>query len=181
MSGKALKLVKKKFKAHILDSHDRLGNETVIVARDGFRELCEHLRSEPKLDFDFLKDVTAVDYLSRRPRFEVVYVLYSMTHRHHLRLRVPLEEDDLHLPTVCDIWRAANWGEREVWDMYGVRFDGHPNPLRILMYEEFEGHPLRKDYPIQRSQPRMDLRRAERDAVEEHRHFYVEGHSPSDG
>mgnify|MGYP002620152683 CR=1 FL=1 len=173
MSKKVLQALQKKFKAHILDSHDRLGDETVIITAEGLRPICEFLKSDDKMAFDFLRDLTAVDYLQRKPRFEVVYQLYSMSLKHRVRLRVVVEEGNETVPSVCDLWRAANWAEREVWDMYGIRFEGHPDLRRILMYEEFEGHPLRKDYPIQLSQPRMDLRRKERDSVEEYRHFHL--------
>ena len=173
MSAKNLKRFTKAFKKVLIDTHNRLGNETAIVPRESFREVMEYLNSDSKMDYDFLKDVTCVDYLHRKPRFEMVYILYSMTHKHHLRIRVPLEEGDTVIPTVTDIWRAANWAEREVWDMYGVKFEGHPDLRRILMYEDFVGHPLRKDYPIQQSQPRMDLRTKERDAVEEYRTMHV--------
>lgn len=175
MSKQALKRLQKQFKSQVLDTHDHCGNETAIVSRDGFRAVCEFLRSDEKMAFDYLSDVTAVDFLARVPRYEVVYHFYSMTHRHRLRIKVPLAEGDEHLPTVSDLWRAANWGEREVFDMYGIRFDGHPDLRRILLYDEFQGHPLRKDYPKQLSQPRMDLRRKERDAVEEYQHYFVEG------
>jgi NADH-quinone oxidoreductase subunit C len=173
MSKKTLQTIQKKFKSSILDSHDRLGDETVIVPAEKLVDLCNYLRSDEKMAFDMLVDVTAVDYLQRTPRFEVVYHLYSTQKKHRLRIRVPLEADSLRAPTVSGIWRAANWAEREVWDMFGIHFDGHPDLRRILMYEEFEGHPLRKDYPIQKSQPRMDLRRKERDAVEEFRHYFL--------
>lgn len=173
MSKKALKLVTKKFKKSIIDTHDRFGNYTAIVDKAAIRDICLFCREDDKLKFDLMADLTAVDYLQRKPRFEVVYNLYSIELKHRLRLRVPIEEGDETIDTVCDIWRAANWAEREVWDMYGIRFDGHPDLRRILMYEEFEGHPLRKDYPIQQSQPRMDLLRAERDAVEEYKTYFI--------
>ncbi len=172
MSKKVLKRVQKEFKAAIIDTHDRLGNETVIVDRSVIHELCTWLRDNEHTQFDMLSDLTVVDYMQRKPRFEVVYHVYSLKHRHRLRVRVPLEEGDEVIASVCDVWRAANWAEREAWDMFGVRFEGHPDLRRILLYEEFEGHPLRKDYPIQQSQPRMDLRRRERDAVEEYEALY---------
>ena len=115
-------------------------------------------RDEPELRFDVLMDLTAVDYLKYPgredgPRFEVVYHLFSVGHNHRLRLKVRVDEDDAQVPTAVDLWPIANWLEREVWDMFGVRFAGHPDPRRLLMYEEFVGHALRKDYPINRRQP----------------------------
>jgi NADH-quinone oxidoreductase subunit C len=86
-------------------------------------------------------------------RFAVVYHFYSLTHKHRLRLLVPLDEADAEVDTLTSLWAAANWLEREVWDMFGIRFRGHPDLKRILMYEEFEGHPLRKDYPVKKRQP----------------------------
>jgi NADH-quinone oxidoreductase subunit C len=86
-------------------------------------------------------------------RFAVVYHFYSMVHKHRLRLVVPLEESDAELDSLTSLWAGADWLEREVWDMFGIRFQGHPNLKRILMYEEFEGHPLRKDYPVNKRQP----------------------------
>jgi NADH-quinone oxidoreductase subunit C len=180
MSSKALKRLTKEFKSSVIDTHDRFGNETAIVHREALRDICQFLRNDPKMNFDMLMDLTAVDYLQRKPRFEVVYMFYSIGLKHRLRLRIPLEEGDEVVDSICDIWRAANWAEREVWDMYGVRFNGHPDLRRILLYEEFEGHPLRKDYAVQQSQPRMDLRRKERDAVEEYTYFHVEGNRPDD-
>lgn len=178
MSKKALQAVQKKFKARILDTHDRLGNETLVVHADGLLEVCTWLRDDDKMAFDMLSDITAVDYLNRSPRFEVVYHLYSTRLKHRLRLRVPLELDGLRVASVSGLWKSALWGEREVYDMFGVDFAGHPDLRRILMYEEFVGHPLRRDYPIQQSQPRMDLRRTERDAVEEYRYYYLSNTAP---
>jgi NADH-quinone oxidoreductase subunit C len=98
-------------------------------------------------------DVTAVDFLGRTPRFEVVYHLYSMSQGHRLRVKILVEEADPAVPSLSALWHAANWLEREVWDMFGIRFDGHPDLRRILMYPEFQGHPLRKDYPVAKRQP----------------------------
>ncbi len=105
-----------------------------------------------------LADLTAVDYSKfpgreDGPRFEVVYHLLSVPHNHRLRVKVRVSEDDPVVPTASGLWPIADWFEREVWDMFGLRFAGHPNPKRLLLYEEFVGHPLRKDYPINRRQP----------------------------
>ncbi len=88
-----------------------------------------------------------------KARFVVTYHFFSLMHKHRLRLVVPLEEADAELDSVTSLWAGADWLEREVWDMFGIRFEGHPNLKRILMYEEFEGHPLRKDYPVNKRQP----------------------------
>ena len=88
-----------------------------------------------------------------KARFTVVYHFYSLKHKHRLRLVVPLEEADAELDSLTSLWAGADWLEREVWDMFGIRFNGHPNLKRILMYEEFKGHPLRKDYPVKKRQP----------------------------
>ena len=99
-------------------------------------------------------DLTAVDYMDRKAqRFEVVYHFYSSTLNHRVRLKVPVDEDDCLVDTLDSLYKAANWFEREVWDLYGIKFKGHPNMKRILLYEEFKGHPLRKDYPINKRQP----------------------------
>jgi NADH-quinone oxidoreductase subunit C len=100
-----------------------------------------------------LSDVTAVDLLPRAPRFEVVYHLYSVARNHRVRVKAPVPEDDPELHSVEALYASANWMEREVWDMYGIRFAGHPDLRRLLLYEEFEGHPLRKDYAKEKRQP----------------------------
>ncbi len=106
------------------------------------------LRDDAELRFDLLADVTAVDYLGRTPRFEVVYILRSTVSHHRLRVKVPVDGPDPVVPTATGVWKSALWGERETFDMFGIRFAGHPDLRRILMYPEFEGHPLRKDYPL---------------------------------
>jgi len=142
----------------LLATHEYRGDHTAVVAREGLVAALSLCRDDDALAFDLLVDVTAVDYLrfpgrEDGPRFEVVYHLYSIAHGHRVRLKVPVEQDDPVVPTATGLWPIANWLEREVWDMFGIRFDGHPDLRRLLMYEEFEGHPLRKDYPINRRQP----------------------------
>jgi NADH-quinone oxidoreductase subunit C len=100
-----------------------------------------------------LVDLTAVDYLGEKPRFELVYHLLSLEHNHRVRIKARVDEASPEIDTTVPLWAAANWMEREVWDMYGIRFRGHPDLRRILLYEEFEGHPLRKDYPKEKRQP----------------------------
>jgi NADH-quinone oxidoreductase subunit C len=127
-----------------LDLHAAL-----VVSRDDVPAVALALRDRPDLRFNFLSDLTAVDYHPREPRFELVYLLVSLAHRQRLRLRVRLRGEDAHLRTVSGVWPAANWLEREVWDMFGIVFDGHPDPRRLLMPEDWTGFPLRKDYPVQ--------------------------------
>ena len=115
--------------------------------------ICKFLRNKPELRYDLLVDLTGVDYIGREQRFEVVYHFFSMKKNHRLRLKVRLEAADPVAPSLTGLWPVADWFEREVWDMFGIRFKGHPDLRRILMYEEFEGHPLRKDYPYNKRQP----------------------------
>lgn len=148
--------VKDKFPEAVLSAHDFHGDETVVVKKGALVEVIRFLKEAPEMDFNVLIDLSAVDYLTfgeTRPRFEVVYHLYSLLKNHRLRLKVPVEEKDPAVPTLTGIWPVADWYEREVWDMFGIRFLGHPNLKRILMYEEFVGHPLRKDYPVSKRQP----------------------------
>jgi NADH-quinone oxidoreductase subunit C len=111
-------------------------------------QLAKTLRDRAVLQFSFLAEITAVDFLPREPRFEVVYLLVSPERGLRLRLKVRLGKDE-PIPSVTAIWPAANWLEREVWDLFGIVFDGHPDPRRLLMPEDWEGFPLRKDYPVQ--------------------------------
>ncbi len=122
---------------------------TCYVSREAIPVLARVLRDRPELGFTFLAELTAADLWPREPRFEVVYILVSPAHKMRLRMKVRLHADDAHVATVCGIWPAANWLEREVWDLFGIAFDGHPDPRRLLMPEDWEGYPLRKDYPVQ--------------------------------
>ena len=121
---------------------------TIYVPSDRLVETCLALRDTPALDFNVLTEVTAADYLPREPRYEVVYHLLSIAKKLRLRLKVRVESNGV-VPTVQGVWRGAGWPEREVWDMFGIVFDGHDDLRRLLMPEDWEGHPARKDYPVQ--------------------------------
>ncbi|MFM7144582.1 MAG: NADH-quinone oxidoreductase subunit C [Alphaproteobacteria bacterium] len=142
-----------RFAGHVLAVSEHRGDATAIVDRAGLIEVLRHLREDPACAFDMLVDLTAVDYLGRRPRFEVVYHLLSLERGERVRVKVPVEEGDAVVPSAVPIWAGADWLERETWDLYGVRFEGHPGLKRIYLYDEFEGHPLRKDYPKEKRQP----------------------------
>ena len=147
-----------RFGAAVVETHDHRGDHTAVIAPGAIRDALAFCRDAAALGFDVLMDLTAVDYSKfpgreDGPRFEVVYHLYSIAHNHRVRLKVRVDEDAPVVPTAVPLWPIADWFEREVWDMFGIRFEGHPNLRRLLMYEEFVGHPLRKDYPINRRQP----------------------------
>jgi NADH-quinone oxidoreductase subunit C len=122
---------------------------TIYTSRDDVPAVARTLRDRPELRYTLLAELTAVDYHPREPRFELVYLLVSLEHRRRLRLKVRLQGDDARVQTVTGVWPAANWLEREVWDLFGIVFDGHPDPRRLLMPEDWDGFPLRKDYPVQ--------------------------------
>jgi NADH-quinone oxidoreductase subunit C len=122
---------------------------TMYVPSDHVPAVARALRDRPDLRFNVLADLTAVDFWPREPRFELVYILVSIEHRLRLRMKARLHGEQAHSGTVSDVWPAANWLEREVWDLFGIAFDGHPDPRRLLMPDDWEGHPLRKDYPVQ--------------------------------
>jgi NADH-quinone oxidoreductase subunit C len=129
---------------------------TIYASRDDVLAICRVLRDRDDLRFAVLSELTAVDFHPREPRFELVYLFVSIDHRLRVRMKVRLHGEDAHLATVSGIWPAANWLEREVWDLYGIVFDGHPDPRRLLMPEDWDGFPLRKDYPVQiRMTPRV--------------------------
>ena len=122
---------------------------TLYVSRDHLPAVARTLRDRDELTFSFLAELTAADYWPREPRFELVYIIVSIAGRRRVRLKVRLHGADPHVASVSAIWPAANWLEREVWDLFGIAFDGHPDPRRLLMPEDWEGYPLRKDYPVQ--------------------------------
>jgi NADH-quinone oxidoreductase subunit C len=122
---------------------------TIYAPGEHVSAIARALRDHPELRFSFLAELTAVDYWPREPRYELVYILVSIEHKHRLRMKVRLGGERPAVATVSLVWPAANWLEREVWDLFGIEFDGHPDPRRLLMPEDWQGYPLRKDYPVQ--------------------------------
>jgi NADH-quinone oxidoreductase subunit C len=143
--------LKGKFPQSVLDTSESRGELSVVVKREDIVSLCNYLRDDAELCFDFLSDLTAVDRLGRRPRFDVVYHLYSLEKNHRVRLKVGVDEDE-SVPSVTSVWGNANWFEREVFDLFGIKFTDHPDLRRILMPDDWEGHPLRKDFPLTREE-----------------------------
>ena len=149
----ALQLLRENFPDAVLDTMLPQGDATAVIRPESLTRIIDFLKNDSRLQFNILVDITAVDYLERKPRFDVVYHLLSLPFNRRLRLKVPVEDGSSTLNSLTPWWGSADWLEREVWDMFGIRFAGHPNLKRILMYEEFQGHPLRKDYPIRKRQP----------------------------
>jgi NADH-quinone oxidoreductase subunit C len=133
----------------IAEAQEFRGELTIMVPGEHLRRAAEFLRAEPGLEFDFLSDISAVDRFPIEPRFELNYHLVSLPNRHTVRLRVNVSGSRPLIDTVSAVWPTANWHEREIFDLFGVRFEGHPDLHRILMPEDWEGYPLRKDYPVE--------------------------------
>jgi NADH-quinone oxidoreductase subunit C len=152
-SDYSLQLLKENFPEAVLDTLLPQGDATAVIRLESLTKVIDFLKNDPRLRFDVLIDITAIDYQERKPRFDVVYHLLSLPFNRRLRLKVAVEEGESKLESLTPYWGSADWLEREVWDMFGISFAGHPNLKRILMYEEFQGHPLRKDYPIRKRQP----------------------------
>ncbi|MHB8766430.1 MAG: NADH-quinone oxidoreductase subunit C [Deferrisomatales bacterium] len=132
-----------------IESHETFrGQLSVGVRPDRIEEIARFCRDDERLRFDMLTDLTAVDFSPRTPRFQVVYNLYSFAGNRRLRLKVPLADDET-LSTVEGVWKAANWLEREVFDLFGIVFDGHSDLRRLMLWDGYVGHPLRKDFPLQ--------------------------------
>jgi NADH-quinone oxidoreductase subunit C len=161
VSQLVLDKLREKFGAAILETHSNFGDDTALVDAAHWKAIGRFLHDEPALDFDMPVDLCGVDYPNRLPRMEVVLHLYSVTRRHRVRLKTRVGDEDMagaELDSLVSIWPGLNWLEREVFDMSGVRFRGHPDLRRILMYPEFEGHPLQKTYPADRTQPLVSYR-----------------------
>jgi NADH-quinone oxidoreductase subunit C len=152
-------LIGGKFGSNLISLQLDLGDVVAVVHPDRFLDLVSILKLDSELQFNLLLSVTAVDWMDARPeRFEAVYHFLSTTHLHRVRVKVPLPESKPVVKSLYSLYPGANFMEREAWDMLGIQFDGHPDLRRVLMYEEFVGHPLRKDYPVQGKQPRIPLR-----------------------
>ena len=171
-SSGLLELINSKLSAEIIKSEKAADCAVIWVAPAKLKSIAHLLKIDADFQFSMLLSVTAVDWMDRQDtRFEVVYHLLSVSKNIRLRIKVPVGELAPAVPSLCEIWESANFMERETFDMYGITFEGHPNLKRILMYDEFVGYPLRKDYPIQGKQPRIPLRHPEvrNTAVDMHR------------
>ncbi len=157
MLAKVVAELEKTAKDVVLGQIEAPDDDCLMIERSRIKAVCRVLKDNPACDFKLLVDLTCVDWLGQDERFEVVYQLYSITHNYRLRLKARVPEGE-SIDTVSDVWRGALHVEREVYDMFGVDFAGHPKLTRILMYDEFEGHALRKDYPLKKHQPRVPLR-----------------------
>jgi len=170
VSQLALDKLRERFGAVILETHSQFGDDTAVVEPSAWKAVCTFLREDPALDFDMPVDLCGVDYPSRATtgRMEVVMHLYSISQKHRIRLKARVGDEDMdgaELDSVTSIWAGMNWLEREVFDMSGVKFLGHPDLRRILMYPEFEGHPLQKTYPAELTQPLVEYRTEEEAGV----------------
>ena len=154
MSQNVLDRLKAQFTGgEILETGSQHGDEWARVRRDAWTAVATFLRDDPSTKMEMFIDLTVVDRFSTEPRFDVVLHLYSVSRKHRVRLYAGVPEEDPTIETLVPVWAGANWFEREAYDLYGVRFKGHPDLRRILMYPEFVGHPLRKDYPKEKRQP----------------------------
>jgi NADH-quinone oxidoreductase subunit C len=142
--------LRERFPGAVLSTKSFRNETTILVQAGEIVRASRYLKEDPDLRYDFLSDLTAVDRFHDHPRFDLVYHLYSLQFKRRIRLKVRVEEGEL-VPSVTSVWSTANWHEREVYDMFGIGFEGHPDLRRILMPEGWEGHPLRKDYAVQAS------------------------------
>ena len=162
MSARVLERLRAQFGERILETTSYRGDEVAIVAPADWVEVAKFVKHDPECAMNHFSDMTAVDFPEREPevpRFDVVLNVRSLSLRQRVRLKTRVADKET-LPTLIPVWAGANWAEREIFDMFGIRFDGHPDLRRILLYEEFVGHPLRKDYPIDRTQPLVPYRDA---------------------
>jgi NADH-quinone oxidoreductase subunit C len=167
MANKVLDALMAKFPSAVTRTESLYGDEIAWVTREGLVDVARWLRDDPAMSFDYPIFCTCIDRIDWRPvglpasehwsedkpRFEICYQLRSMAHRHRIRLKIALSETDARLPSLASLWPAFDWQERETFDMFGIKFEGHPDLRRIYLYEEFVGYPLRKDYPKEKRQP----------------------------
>jgi len=159
MAKAVLSALAERFPGDVYEPYEGVGgDDCAFVHKSQIVEVCRFLKTDPAMAFNMAPYITAVDYLGLEPRFEIVYQLLSTTKNHRVRLRVKVPESDLEVPSVTSVWRGADWFERYCFDMYGIRFRNHPDMRRLLMYDEFVGHPLRKDYPLRGRQPLVQER-----------------------
>jgi NADH-quinone oxidoreductase subunit C len=158
MSQAVVDRLNTQFGERVLDTSDVFGDHELVVAIKDWVEVAQFMKDDGDLQMDHFIDLTAVDYPERESaRFDVVLMVRSSVTGARIRVRTHVEDGEAP-GTLSGTWSGANWAEREVWDMFGIKFNGHPDLRRILLYEEFVGHPLRKDYPIDRAQPLVPYR-----------------------
>ncbi len=148
MNATVLEKLKARFGDQILEASEFRNELTVVVPKERIVEICRFLKEDQELQFDFLSDLCGIDMYTPIGRFGVIYNLYSLKNKFRFRLKTFTEEEDLKVPTVTGVWSTANWHERETYDMFGIIFEGHPDLRRVYMPEDFEHHPLRKDFPL---------------------------------
>jgi NADH-quinone oxidoreductase subunit C len=132
----------------ILGAEDIFGHASITVTPAAYHDVAGMLRDDGDLAFDYFDFLSAVDYQPKGAGFELVFHVYSTRHNHHARVRLALPADEPHAPTISDVWAGANWHERETWELFGIEFDGHPHLVKLVLPEQFEGHPLRKDFAL---------------------------------
>ena len=140
--------LKEKFPKYNFETSEFRNELTVKLDKKNIVKVCKFLKENEELEFKLCEDVTAIDWAKRTDRFTVVYHIFSLKNNFRLRLKADVDESDCSIETVTSVWKSANWAEREVYDMYGIKFKGHPDLRRMYMPEEFEYHPLRKDFPL---------------------------------
>jgi len=151
LAAASVALLRERWANDVLDVSEYRGDTTVLVRPESIAQICLTLRNAPDLRYNFLSDITAVDWPEREPRYDVLYHVHSLETRARLALKAQVGDEDTpqpEMPTVTNVWPAANFFEREIFDLFGIRFSGHPNLTRILMPSDWVGHPLRKDYPL---------------------------------
>jgi len=155
---KILEDLKEKLSDNILDMTVQFGDDIIRIKKEALLDLVNFLKNDP-YEFTMLLDLTCVDYMGEEERYEMVYHFFSLSHNLRLRFKTRLKENDFKIDSLTSIFRNANWLEREAYDMFGVHFSGHPYLRRLFMYDGFKGHPLRKDYPLRKQQPKIPLRK----------------------
>lgn len=162
MSKILLDRLKNHLGAAVLETSSFRGDEVALVTNEAWHAAAKFLRDDPQCACNYFVDLSATDYPDRSDeeggRFEVYLIVYSTEKKHRIRIKTRAPESDPEVPSVSDLYEGANWGEREAFDMFGVKFKGHPDLRRILMYDEFQGYPLRKDYPTNKTQPLIEYR-----------------------
>jgi NADH-quinone oxidoreductase subunit C len=159
---KITQILKEKFPGKLVDSFIQFNDEIIVIGKDDLYDVVKFLIEEP-YSFTMLLDLTCVDYKGEAERFEMVYHLFSLKTNQRIRLKIRLSDKDPEIKTLTVFWKNANWLEREVYDMFGVEFTGHPDLRRLFMYDGFEGYPLRKDYPLRKQQPIIPMRKKDDD------------------